>query len=182
MKTNKTIDRTKNLIALSLVGLMLKKNYEEITVKEICEKAGISRMSFYRYFDKKEDVFIDYCDARFEEFYAMYLNKPTVSLEEFVLDTAKFFKKYNRQLMILRQAGKERILLKQFNNYSKYLIAHSNNELVLEQRKNPVIGPFLAGGLFNVLMDWLDDGMEQTPEEMCALMMQIPAMVIHSLL
>ena len=181
MKTAKTIIRTKNLISLALISLMYKKGYDEITVKEICEKAGVSRMSFYRYFDKKEDVFIDYCDARFEEFYDEYLNQSMVTLEEFVLDTFKFFKKYNRQLMILRQAGKEQILVKQFNGYAKYLILHNNNKLVLEQRKNPVIGPFLAGGLYNVLTTWLDDGMEQSPEEMRDLLLQIPFMVAQSL-
>ena len=181
MKTAKTIIHTKGLISLALVGLMYKKSYDEITVKEICEKAGVSRMSFYRYFDKKEDVFIDYCDARFEEFYDQYLNRNTVSLEEFVLDTFNFFKKYNRQLMILRQAGKEQILVKQFNGYAKYLIVHNNNQLVLEQRKNPVIGPFLAGGLYNVLTTWLDDGMEQSPEEMRNLLLQIPLIIAKSL-
>ena len=138
-------------------------------------------MSFYRYFDKKEDVFIDYCDARFEEFYDQYLNRNTVTLEEFVLDTFNFFKKYNRQLMILRQVGKEQILVKQFNGYAKYLIVHNNNQLVLEQRKNPVIGPFLAGGLYNVLTTWLDDGMEQSPEEMRNLLLQIPLIIAKSL-
>ena len=181
MKTSKTIDKTKNLISLALVRLMYRKSYDEITVKEICQNAGVSRMSFYRYFDKKEDVFIDYCDARFEEFYDEYLNRTTVSLEEFVLDTFKFFKKYNRQLMILRQAGKEQILVKQFNGYAKYLIVHNSNKLVLEQRKNPVIGPFLAGGLYNVLATWLDDGMEQSPEEMRDLLLQIPFMIAQSL-
>lgn len=180
MKTAKSIDHTKNLISMSLVSLMFKRNYEEITVKEICDKAGVSRMSFYRYFDRKEDVFVDYCDARFEEFYSQYLNKDTVPLDEFALDTFKYFKKYNRQLMMLRRAGKEQILVKQFNGYAKYLLMHNKDNIAFDELKNPVIGPFIAGGLYNVLAVWLDDGMEQSPEEMRDLLMEIPLMVKQS--
>ena len=54
-KTNKA--STKSLISLALYALMLKHDYDTITVKDICSKAGISRMSFYRYFSKKDDIF-----------------------------------------------------------------------------------------------------------------------------
>ena len=166
MKTAKTIAQTKNLISLALFQLMLKKDYDSINVKEICEKAGVSRMSFYRYLSKKEDIFIDYCDARFEEFYEECLkDAPSITIEEFTMDILLYFKKYSRQLYILRQAGKENLLLKQFNGYAKYLIAHNKSAFIQEQIKNPVMGPFFAGGFFNVLMNWLDDGMEASPEE-----------------
>lgn len=174
MKTAKTIAKTKNLISLALFQLMLRKDYESINVKEICEKAGVSRMSFYRYHNKKEDIFIDYCDQRFEEFYETYLkDKPNITIESFVMDMLTYFKKYSRQLYILRQAGKETLLLKQFNGYAKYLIAHNKSALVQEQIKNPVMGPFFAGGFFNVLMEWLDDGMEAAPEEVAFHLLQL---------
>lgn len=39
-----------------LLGLMLEKHYELITVSEICLIANMPRKTFYRYFDGKEDV------------------------------------------------------------------------------------------------------------------------------
>ena len=175
MKTIKNITHTKNLISLALVQLMYKKDYSNITIKEICEKAGVSRMSFYRYYNSKDDIFIDYCDAKFEEFYEEYLNSPNLTLEQFILSLFKFFKKYYRQLVILRTAGKEQILINQFNGYLKYLIAHNNTKIVQAQAKNHVVGPMCSGGLYNVLMLWLDNGMEQSPEEMTHLIMSLPA-------
>ena len=67
---NKTRHKTKDNISLAVYVLMLKRPYEEISVKEICERAGVSRMSFYRYYNNKEDIFVDYCDERFEDFYS----------------------------------------------------------------------------------------------------------------
>ena len=175
MKTQKSIAHTKQLLSLALVTLMYRKDYESITIKEICQKAGVSRMSFYRYYDSKDDIFIDFCDDRFEEFYIEYLENPSISLEEFILALFKFFKKYSHHLIILRRAGKEQILINQFNGYVKYLIAHHNSEIVQAQVRNPLIGPMFGGGLYNVLMQWLDDGMEKSPEEMTKLIMAIPS-------
>lgn len=37
-----------------LLELMLTENYPQITISQICDRAGISRKSFYRYFSSKE--------------------------------------------------------------------------------------------------------------------------------
>lgn len=47
-----------------LMDLMLTVPYSQITVGDICEKAGLSRKSFYRYFGSKEGCLhglIDHC-------------------------------------------------------------------------------------------------------------------------
>ena len=177
MKTIKTINHTKNLISLALFQLMLKHEYNDITVKDICNKAGVSRMSFYRYYNKKDDIFVDFCDARFEEFYMEYLNHRELTLEEFTISTFYFFKKYARQLGVLKKAGKEQILIEQFNGYAKFLMIHSSSKSVQQLFYNPVVAPFLAGGLFNLLMSWLNTGMEKSPEEMCESLLSIPTLL-----
>ena len=66
---------TKDYITISLYYLMSKFDYESISVTDICAKARVSRMSFYRYFNNKEDIFINYCDERFEEFFQIINDK-----------------------------------------------------------------------------------------------------------
>ena len=175
MKTIKTINHTKSLISLSLFQLMLKHEYNDITVKDICKKAGVSRMSFYRYYNKKDDIFIDFCDARFEEFYLEYLNHKDITLEQFIHSMFLFFEKYSRQLGILKKAGKEQLLIEQFNGYAKFLMIHSTSKSIQQLFYNQVVAPFLAGGLFNLLMSWLNSGMEKTPKEMCDALLSIPS-------
>ena len=69
MRKAKRKTNTKDLISLALYALMHKCEYDEISVKDICAKAGVSRMSFYRYYRMKDDIFITYCDERFESTY-----------------------------------------------------------------------------------------------------------------
>nr|WP_307906030.1 TetR/AcrR family transcriptional regulator [Clostridium botulinum] len=39
--------------------LMKTKGYDNVTIQEICKKAGVSVGSFYHYFESKNDIFIE---------------------------------------------------------------------------------------------------------------------------
>ncbi len=45
-------------VAEIAIGLFLDKGFDETTADEICEVAGISRRTFFRYFKGKEDVVV----------------------------------------------------------------------------------------------------------------------------
>ncbi len=152
---------------------MLKYPYDEISVKDICSKAGVSRMSFYRYYNKKDDIFVDYCDERFEEFYTQMSQTPNLDLHIFTLEMFRFIKKYNRQIKILIRAKKEFMLLDQLNSYARYIISNLDAEYLKEQKNNPIFAFFMSGGLFNVIMYWIRTDMHASPEQMNEMMYQI---------
>lgn len=53
---NPTALRSKEWFSESFVKLLKKKKYENITIKDIYETAGLSRQTFYNLFSGKEDV------------------------------------------------------------------------------------------------------------------------------
>lgn len=173
MRNKKNRHKTKDLISLGLYSLMLKHPYDEISVKDICLKAGVSRMSFYRYYNKKDDIFVDYCDERFEDFYTEMSNSPNLDLRVFTLEMFRYIKKYQRQINVLISAKKEFLFLDQLNSYARYIISNLNSPYLKEQKNNPVFAFFMAGGLFNVIMFWIQNDMKPTPEQMNDLLYQI---------
>lgn len=50
---------TKECLQLALVDLMAEKPFEKITVTELVLKSGVSRQSFYRNYESKEDILKD---------------------------------------------------------------------------------------------------------------------------
>jgi len=167
MNIAKGKNRTKALISLAIYQLILsKKDYDSISVRDICETAGVSRMSFYRYYNKKDDVFIDYCDERFAEFYEEFFQNANPNPREFVLGMFAHFQKYSRQLLILKKANKQSLLMDQFDSYCRYLISNWQTLKNSDIASNSIVSPFLSGGLFNVLMCWLDSGMKESSQEM----------------
>ena len=56
-----------SLMVEALLLLLEKKEYDSITVKEICEKAGVNRSTFYMHYDAKDDLLVEtmkYINAR----------------------------------------------------------------------------------------------------------------------
>lgn len=58
----------KECIVTALLKLIYTKPLSAITISELCEKAGVSRMSFYRNYESKEEVFKKRLEELFEEY------------------------------------------------------------------------------------------------------------------
>lgn len=54
--TNPTALQSQKWITESLISLMEKKSYPQITIRDICNQADLSRQTFYNVFDNKEDI------------------------------------------------------------------------------------------------------------------------------
>ncbi len=69
MKTNgqKSVF-VKQCIFTALMQLLNQKPFDKIKISEIADRAGVSRMSFYRYYNKKEDILIEHLDQDFNDF------------------------------------------------------------------------------------------------------------------
>lgn len=156
----------KDLISIAIYQLMYRLPYNKITVKLICEKAGVSRMSFYRYYSTKEDIFINFSDERFAEFYELYMEGKELSVELFTQNVIHYFKKYSRQIKILEKADKMAILITQFERYASYLMNHVRSMTMFKYKDNPLAVPYFAGGLFNVLVYWSKHNFKESEEEM----------------
>ena len=146
---------TKDYITIALYYLMSKKDYESTTVTDICNKARVSRMSFYRYFNNKEDIFINYCDERFEEFFAEIKEKNITDIKSFLIEIFLFLKKYARQVSVLKKAGKENLIIEKFTDYGTYLAKHLDLMVDNSPIANRILAAFLAGGTANILLLWL---------------------------
>ena len=157
---------TKDYITIALYYLMSKYDYDSITVTDICSKARVSRMSFYRYFNNKEDIFINYCDERFEEFFSSLKDKDNLDILSFLIEIFIFLKKYARQVTVLKKAKKENLIVEKFTDYGSYLAKHIDLTIDNNPMANRILAAFLAGGVANVLLLWFDLGLDVPPKEM----------------
>jgi len=63
---NRQVQRTRSWIFEALLLLMDEKQYSKIKVSDICKKAGIARPTFYRNFNDKAGILIEYFLTMFE--------------------------------------------------------------------------------------------------------------------
>ena len=60
---DKPITRTKRILKQTMIQLLADSSFEQISIKQLCETAGISRVTFYTHYSDKydlaEDIFSD---------------------------------------------------------------------------------------------------------------------------
>ena len=156
--------KSKELIQIAFYELLEEKDFEAISIKEICEKAGVSRMSFYRYYSTKEDIFIVICDETFDRFFHRVVSMQLTTIKEMLLIFFQGLEKSKDKIEILKKAGKETILLSLFEQYCSYLVSKTNVSL-LKSGTNPYSTPYFAGAIYNVFIRWSNRYYAETPEQ-----------------
>lgn len=159
---------TRDSISQALILLAKNKDYNKISVSEVANKAGVSRMAFYRNYDSLEDV-VRY---QIREINSKYRNSLTeVDADNFNL-TRLYFETLRQEqdffITIFKSTSAMLILseLVEFlESLSEKLVC--NMECSPEYRSYNI--KFLAGGLFNVIGSWCNGGMIENANEMALL-------------
>lgn len=145
-------------IMTALLQLMEKKSFDQVSVTELCEKAGVSRMTFYRSFDGKTDVLRKKCAAITDEFVRTsgisYRKDPLRSY--FTKLFTHLLNNRGTALLLLRD-GLLWVVKDDIDRV--FLTAYAG---VYEEYKTR----FITGGIFDVYRLWLENGCRETPEEM----------------
>ncbi len=69
MKRGKRADqkaKTRQAILDAAVALFSEKGYEQTSILDLAQRAGIGKSTVYTYFEAKEDIFLAFCDAEIE--------------------------------------------------------------------------------------------------------------------
>jgi AcrR family transcriptional regulator len=67
---------TRRLISNVATGLFIQRGFEEVTVAEVAEAAGVSKMTVFNYFPRKEDLFLDRHADRLRELTEVVRTRP----------------------------------------------------------------------------------------------------------
>ena len=101
----------------ALISLIDEKAFELITVKEICEVAGVNRSTFYLHYDNTNDLLKETVEAVYKDFFRRFsaegskeANIADKTDEELFLVTPKYLMPYlefmedNRKLFLIKTA------------------------------------------------------------------------------
>ena len=155
----------------ALITLLEKKDFEYITIKEICDTAGVNRSTFYLHYENTYDLLKETTRYIIEKHLSYYsVEKSSISLRyenckqsELIFVTAEYLTPY---LTFLKE--NQRI----FKVAIKHFSSMNMNEVyvrMFEHIFNPVLARFLVPerdrayvikfyltGVFAVVMEWLE--------------------------
>ena len=160
---------TRKTIINALLSLLEEMSFNDITVTDITRRASISRMTFYRYFATKEAVVAAYI----EQMASVIQDEIARQLSHF--DFHEYFRiifqylNQNRQLI-------QRVFQTDFcgeilSCLNKVFLKTPQEKFHLHLDKYRAL--MITGGFYNVLIEWLRSGMEESPESMAELCSQM---------
>jgi AcrR family transcriptional regulator len=165
-KTDRRVLRTRDTLGDALVGLMHEKNFDDITVQEVLDRAGVGRSTFYEHYNSKDDLFLSDVEDFFELFSTMLQRqgastKRLAPVREFfahVRDAREFH-------AALVASGKVNDVLM----LGRGFFARSIEERLPaagDAVRRTAQAHALSGSFFSLLEWWMDNGMKTDPAEM----------------
>jgi AcrR family transcriptional regulator len=156
---NATKEKAKTCIAQSLVLLMEKKSYTDISIGEITARAGFNRSAYYRNFCSKEDI-IKFFIKKLNYEYRNSIDKN----DSFKFYLEKFFahyRNYKKEFMLIYKNGLFYLVLETLNDFYEPLMKDAT--ISLEEQIKIY---WYNGAAYNSFSRWVANEMRETPKEL----------------
>lgn len=137
----------------TLVKMLRKQKMRDITIVSLCQEMGISRKTFYQYFDTIEDVLYIMVDKELRDAFLLLEYNPEVN------DFFDFWVKNKWLLDLLEKNEMSNVLVERAYNFSD----------IYREEKYTIQTMKYAGwisAIITVLVMWHHGGMQQSPDEM----------------
>ena len=155
----------------ALIALLEKKDFKYITVKEICDTAGVNRSTFYLHYENTSDLLKETTRYIIDKHLAYYeIDKTRISLqfenckrEELLFITDEYLVPYLTFIKDNQRIFK--VSIKQFNLLSMgdvygRMFEHIFNPILerfhVPERERAYVMKFYLTGVFAIIMEWLD--------------------------
>ncbi len=155
----------------ALLALLEKKDFEYITIKEVCEKAGVNRSTFYLHYENISDLLKEttrYIIDKHQTYYSaetasISLRYETCKKNELIFVTTEYLTPYltfvKENQRIFKTAVK-RFDLMNFDEVYGKMFTHIFNPIlarfnVIEKERAYII-KFYLSGIFAIVMEWLE--------------------------
>ena len=157
-KRNAANTFAKECIATALFKLMKEKKYEDITITDIAKTAGVSRVTYYRNFNSKDEIITHYLDELGYQLHqeTKHLN-PIEDTYACVFSLFRYWRRYSDVLLCLYEARLGYMLLDHLNQpISRFAVT----------TREKYEACYYVGSMHNILLEWIKGGAKETPEEM----------------
>jgi AcrR family transcriptional regulator len=173
-KADRRIERTQQLLRGALFSLIQEKGFEALSVQDIIDRANVGRATFYTHFDNKQDLLV----SGFDDLRASLKERQRearargASVEErvFAFSQEMFAHANDHREIFQAMVGKEsgaaiqrllhKLLVDLVRDDVKAAVPRNDDGSVPTE----ALVQFIGGGLFGLLMWWLDGKMRLSVE------------------
>ena len=175
MKTDRRVQRTRELLQKALIDLIGERGYDAITIQDIVDRANVGRTTFYLHYNSKDDLFMSCHEAIVSQFQFGPLHPHPLSRDELLSPEAppgmtrayRHLKEAWVRLYPIFQGKDGPLILRRMRDWSAQEIeanlrsafAEADSAIPLD-----VLANYLAGARIGLVIWWLEKRQSHTPE------------------
>jgi len=176
-KVNQRVAITKRLLKESMIKILQKKNIRQVSVSELCSRAGINRSTFYAHYSIPSDVLTE---IKKDFVFSMAESIPYPDQDSSVYEKLRIICQYiydNRQLqkIILSNSSDDEVLEAALETSFDIWGPVKDKEYIqeLDRDSDLLARSFYYYGIFRVLREWIIHDIHKTPEEVTDILYSI---------
>ena len=162
--------RHQRLVTDSLFDLLRKMSYEDISVTQLCQAAGVTRRVFYHLFSNKTGALHALVDHKI-----LAIEAYAPESENELLRFFRYWKEEKDFLDVLWENGLSGLLLERMIS----IVLKEDIDVHYRLRRHGLSGDsaeviiYSVSGLLGLVYSWYAGGFEKTPEEMTRIVVQM---------
>jgi AcrR family transcriptional regulator len=171
--TDRRVRRTQKLLGDALIALALEKNYDEISIQEITDRADIGYRTFFRHYTDKDDLLKDVLSNTMVELRALMAPPPV----EFFIDpdnqaadlpdSVALFRHVQHNCDLYRVLlFSDRTLIKPVKEFAIREFRANYNSLPDTEIPFDIMINHMVSAIITLVRWWLENDMAYTPDEM----------------
>ncbi|MGZ9899286.1 TetR/AcrR family transcriptional regulator [Shewanella gaetbuli] len=166
MKRVKQIEESKKLIGDALLRLLKEQDFDDISISKITQEAGVSRMTFYRNFETKEQIVKHIMQSTHDDIFQAIqrIENPTL---EHILNLRFVAIQKNTAILNLGAQAYTMNVMQQFHDEKlddfKFFLGDADQFATA----------FYLGGLNLLTAKWIETGMKESPNMMTQKVMKL---------
>ena len=163
----------------ALLILLEKKDYEYITVREVCQKAGVNRSTFYLHYEGMDDLLketLNTINKRFYDSFNAYgsdkFNPETATKEDSYFITPRYLTPYlnflKENVRVFRLTIKRSDLFgakKVFNKMYKEIFTQILDKFGVNEQDKPFVFNYYAQGVIGIIAKWVETDCERSVDD-----------------
>lgn len=168
----------------ALLLLLEKKDFDFITIKEVCNKAGVNRSTFYLHYENMNDLLVECLELinkRFtESFHINHLDLNNSSKEdlffitkEFLIPYLSFVKENKRIFKLIHDKpylfGNEKVMKKMYKEIFSVIL----DSYDVSDEDKPYIFAYYTQGTLSIILKWLENDCKLEIEKISTLIINL---------
>ncbi|MFE4573077.1 TetR/AcrR family transcriptional regulator [Paenibacillus chitinolyticus] len=184
VKIDRRKARTKQLLYEAFIELLKEKNSDAITVTDVSSRAGVNRGTFYLHYRDMPDMLQQLQDEVFQSIknHARQFNHQEaisyVDRDELYPVSVELFKEIARHAEFLRLMFGPQGDISYAGRFRKLMASAIYEKIryippVTSSMPRDYFIAYISYANFGMLLHWIESGLNQTPEQMTRMMMQV---------